>query len=343
LTLNELGWSPFFSEHLQAGLVPARVTEEQRSLWLVETGDNLELWATLPGKYRGDLPAVGDWVGLRGKVIEQMLPRRTRFSRHAAGERTKEQVIAANVDTVFVMTSLNRELNPARVERYLTSMWESGATPVVLLSKSDLVADAGEAVAAVQAIAPGVTVLAISSRTGVPLDALGPFLQPGKTVAFVGSSGVGKSTLINRLIGRDVQDTGAVREGDDKGRHTTTSRKIVLLPGGGLLLDTPGMRELQLWDAGNEGIIQAFPEIEALAAECRFRDCRHQNEPGCAVRAAVEAERLDPRRIESFQKLDKELQFAAIKQDAALRSARNKKWKTLHKAQREAYKHNPKS
>ncbi len=313
--------------------------EEQRGGWRVR-GEHVDTWATLSGSFRhraetrGELPAAGDWVGVRGAVIEHLFTRRSHFSRQAAGKRTAEQVIAANVDTLFVMTSLNRDLNVARLERYLTSVWESGATPVVLLSKSDLVDDPAGAVVAVETAAPAVTVVALRALDGTGLEALEKFLQPGHTVALVGSSGVGKSTLVNRLLGRAEQAVVAIREDDDRGRHATTSRRLIPLPGGALLLDTPGMRELQLWETGSsDSLERVFPEIEDLSAQCRFRDCKHESEPGCAVR-----ERADPRRLESFHKLGRELQFAARKQDAALEAAFKKKWKRTHKAMREFYR-----
>ena len=233
------------------------------------------------------------------------LPRRSRFSRRAAGDPTEEQIVAANVDTVFLVSGLDGDFNPRRIERYVFVAMESGAAPVVVLNKADLVQDRDARVAEVRALAPDVPVHAVSCRNPDTLDVLRHYLTLGHTGALLGSSGVGKSTIVNRLIGRDLLPTRDVRESDSRGRHTSTARQLVPLPGGGLLIDTPGMRELQLWDSG-EGMIGTFGDIEELAASCRFRDCRHRQEPGCAVRAGVAGGALSPGRLESYHKLQDE-------------------------------------
>jgi ribosome biogenesis GTPase len=263
-------------------------------------------WAGVPAGTLEELPAVGDWVAaapLRDEqkaVIEAVLPRRTAFTRSDPWSDA-EEVVAANVDTVLVVTAVGRDFNPRRLERYLAAAHESGADPVVLVNKADLEPDTA-AVSQAQAAAPGVPVHLVSAKAGTGLEQLAPYLVRGRTVALLGSSGVGKSTLANRLAGTDLA-TAEVRE-DERGRHTTTRRQLVPLPGGGLLLDTPGLRELQLSGADLD---ETFPEIAALAAECRFRNCSHTHEPGCAVRAAVEAGELPRERLESYVKLTAEL------------------------------------
>ncbi len=328
--------------------MPGRVIREHRGRYRVMT-EGGEVVGTASGRMRldalgkADLPGVGDWVALRppsadGRAyVQAVVPRRSAFRRRAAGEENVEQVLACNVDTVFLVSGLDHDFNPRRIERYVVLAWESGARPVVVLNKADLRDDVEECRRRIEALAPGVTVLAISTRDPQSLSVLAPYLRPGRTVGLLGSSGVGKSTLLNRLLGEDVQTTRAVREADQRGRHTTTSRHLFVLPSGALVIDTPGMRELQLWE-GDEGLAATFDDVEALAARCRFRDCSHEREPGCAVREAVAAGTLPADRLESFHKLKRELQHLAVKQDPGAQADERRRWRTIHKA---AKKHKP--
>ncbi len=353
ISLCDLGWDEFFEGEFgkngmhENGARPARVVEELKDAFRVyaEAGEFL---AEVAGRLRHaaqgreQLPAVGDWVVIaprehEGRArIQEVLPRRSKVSRKVAGRVASEQVIAANLDTIFMVSSLNRELNPRRIERYLAMVRESGASPVVLLTKADLCVDAAHLAAEVESVAIGVPVHVLSAVTGEGLDALGKYLCTGRTVALVGSSGVGKSTLINRLLGREALLTKPVREADDRGRHATTTRRLVMLPNGGMLIDTPGMRELQLWEA-ESGLERAFEDIATFGAECRFRNCGHRAEPGCAVRQAIESGELDAERLESFRKLERELEFLSRKLDAGLQSAEEKKWRKIHQAQKRNY------
>ncbi len=326
--LESLGWDPHFAALFEpygaAGLVPGRIVKQFREQCLAAVPAG-EMRVEVSGRFRhetearGDYPAVGDWVAVRSGggnrgVVDAVLPRRSVFARKAAGALTEAQIVAANVDTVFLVTGLDGNFNVSRIERYLTAAWESGAFPVVVLNKSDLRADLDAVVGDVERIALGVPVAAVSAREGSNLASLEAHLEPGKTIAFLGPSGVGKSTLINRLLGEERLPTGPVRADDSRGRHTTTHRELVVLPGGALLIDTPGMRELQLW-ADEDSLDRSFDDILGLAETCRFADCGHGLEPGCAVRAAIESGALEPRRFANYLKQKKELNYLALRQD----------------------------
>ncbi len=347
--LAALGWNALFeasfAEHAQRQSVPARVILEHQHIYRVQTAE-AERLATVAGglRYRAagrhEFPAVGDWVALRrpepGRraVIHAVLPRRSKFSRKVAGDETGEQVVAANIDTVFLMMGLDADFNVRRIERYLITAWDGGASPVVLLNKTDVCNDVAGRVREVEDVASGVPVLAISTRRDEQLAAIDPYLMPARTIALLGSSGVGKSTLVNRLVGHDRQRTREVRVADQKGRHTTTRRELVVLPGGALLIDTPGLRELQLWD-GSGGMSAAFEDIEALGAGCRFRDCRHDAEPGCAVKAAVAGGRLGADRLASFHLLLKEQAWLLDRQDEHAAQERKRQTRIISKVIRD--------
>lgn len=287
---------------------------------------------------RVDLPAVGDWVAMRRTrpdeaIVHALLPRRTKFSRRAVGAREDEQVISANIDVVFVVTGLDGDFNLRRIERYLTLAHESGADPVIVLSKSDLCANLSARLVEAAGIAGGAPVLAISALTPEGIAPVQPYIQHGTTVALLGSSGAGKSTLLNRLLGDEYMPTQAVRESDSRGRHTTTHRELIPLPQGGALIDNPGMRELQLW-ASQDSLDETFDDIASLAAACRFHDCIHASEPGCEVRAALEAGSLSAQRWASYEKLLAEIRYHEAKTDIHAAQARKQKWKAIHKAMR---------
>jgi ribosome biogenesis GTPase / thiamine phosphate phosphatase len=346
-SLQELGWNQFFEQACSntAGWRLARVTTEYKGHFQVQTAEG-NLLATVSGKLRhtiagtGEWPAVGDWVEvrceprtLRGR-IERVLARRSKLVRKAPGRQVQEQVLAANLDVVFIVSALNQDFNLRRMERYLAIAWDSGAQPVLLLNKADLCAQPEEVLREVEGAAPGVKVLLLSAETCAGVQDLRQIIAVGTTTAFVGSSGVGKSTIINRLLGDERVRTQPVRESDDRGRHTTTSRQMHFLPGGGIVIDTPGMRELGLWE-NSAGVERAFEDIQALAQECRFRDCTHATEPGCAVLEAIHHGELSVERLESLQKLEAELRFLERKVDMPAAIQEKDRWKKIHKAMRQ--------
>jgi ribosome biogenesis GTPase / thiamine phosphate phosphatase len=351
MSLKQLGWDSYFevlwSEHQLLGSVPARVVSQHRGLWRI-AGDFEERWAAPSGKMRAvpagnDWPAVGDWVvaeiaeGDKQAIIHTVLPRRSQFVRKIAGKRVSQQVIVANVDTAFIVVALDGDFNLRRVERYLAQGRESGATPVVLLNKADGCDELAARTAEVQQVSMGVSVLAMSARTGEGMGMLQPFLVSGRTVVLLGSSGAGKSTLVNRLLGHEHQQTQAIREKDSRGRHTTTARELLVLPGGAMVIDTPGLRELQLWDA-TEGVAETFADVDELAAQCRFGNCRHQDEPGCAVQAALTAGTLDSARLESRRKLEREQDFLVRKIDPEAKKEEKHRIKLQEREVRQKYR-----
>ena len=346
--LTELGWDDSFAEqftqYADQGLVPGRVAVQHRGAWDVLT-ERGALRCDIPGRLYNDaastaeLPVVGDWVAVAERpgedagTIQAVLPRRTRFSRKTAWQATEEQVLAANIDVVFLVSSVNEDLSLRRLERYLTLAWESGAQPVVVLTKVDLTDDRESALAEVGAIAVGAPVHGVSSVTGEGLDALRAYLRPGVTAALLGSSGVGKSTLVNTLAGEELLETKEIRS-DGKGRHTTVRRELIRLPTGALVIDTPGMRELQLWEA-DDGIDEAFEDVTALFGSCRFSDCAHESEPGCAIKEALDDGRLDRARWESYVKLQRELEHLERRLDHREQAAAKRRWKILSTQARE--------
>lgn len=350
--LRRWGWDDFFAacfqEHQAAGYVPARVTLEYNQFHRVQIGAS-DLLAEVAGRLkhaassRAELPAVGDWVALRpagqhGKpVINAVLPRRSKFARKTKGAKTEEQIVGANIDTLFLVTSLNQDFNPRRVERYLAIAWESGARPVILLTKTDLCPNVAALRDAIETVAQATPIHAICSLTGAGLEELQQYFYEGQTVALIGSSGVGKSTLINRLLGHEQQKVKAVRTHDERGQHATRHRELILLPTGGLVLDTPGMRELQLWGA-EEGIETTFEDIEELAAQCQFSDCQHQTEPRCQVRQALADGTLAPERFENYRKMQQELAYLVRRQDALVQHTERNRWKKLSRMAEERAK-----
>ncbi len=337
MTLDELGWNDYFAglyePYKDEVKIPARVTCEHKHLYhiLCEQG---EMIAEVSGKYlhetasRVDFPAVGDWVVIaprpdeRKATIHALLPRRSHFSRKAilAGGpaygpgKTEEQILAANIDSVFLVCGLDNDFNLRRIERYLSISWDSGAMPIIVLNKADLSEYIEQQIKEVEAIAFGIPIFAVSATENRGLDKLMTYISKGQTVAFLGSSGVGKSSIINGLLGEERLKVGALRESDGRGRHTTTYRELLLLPNGGIVIDTPGLRELQIW-TNEGGLEKVFADIEELALKCRFRDCTHNSEPGCAIQRSIQDGILEKKRYANYLKMQKELKYLKIRQD----------------------------
>ena len=349
----DAGWDEAFAPFAAGGRRPARVVAVHKETAIVRGDVSGDRAATVSGRFRfdalatSDFPAVGDWVALEPTdagaatddpaVIAAVLPRRTAFvrsaadaSRRTAGNLADEQVIAANVDIAFLVAGLDGDFNLRRLERYLAVAWSSGVTPVIVLNKAHIARHLEGRFVAVESVAPGVPVVVLSALTGDHVTDLGPYLVEGRTSVVLGSSGVGKSTLLNTLLGEQRQATSDVRDDDSRGRHTTTHRELFALPGGALLIDTPGIRSLEVAGA-DEGVDAAFDDIAELATQCRFSDCGHESEPGCAIRRAIAEGALDEGRIAGYQKLERELAYSARREDPRARAAEAKRWRQIHK------------
>lgn len=343
MDLEQIGWNPFFAKAWESGSsegqAPGRIAGARRgffTLWTAKGEIEAQARGGLVREEDADLrPVVGDWVVLTGEPlrVERVLPRFSKVSRKRPGEATREQVLAANVDVLFIVAGLDRDFNPRRLERYVSLVADSGAQPVLVLNKTDLCVDVPAAVAMAEAAAAGAPVLAVCAEDGSGVEALAEHLSTGRTGAFLGSSGAGKSALVNRLLGREERLVGAVRESDGRGRHTSVTRALIVLPAGGMLLDMPGLREVQPWEEAS--VVEAFDDVEALAAGCRFRDCTHHAEPGCCVREAIQAGELDASRLASYRSLRQEA--AALEQRKQERGAIDEK-RSQRRAQKESWR-----
>lgn len=352
MNLNDYGYNTFFENHFREysgnGYIPGRVAIQNKTNYIVYSAYG-ELSAEISGKFmfdaenKEDYPAVGDWVVMRHipdeqkAIIDKVLPRQTVFSRKEAGSKTERQILASNIDIVFIMTSLNHDFNLRRLERYMILSKESGAQPVIVLSKADVCDDIDTKIKETELIADGIPVHVLSSITHRGVDELKHYFDENKTIAVLGSSGVGKSTYINVLLGGETLKTLEISSYKDKGHHATTRRELILIPSGGMIIDTPGMRELQLWDGG-DGIENVFDDIEELISQCKFTDCRHNNEPGCAVKRAIKTGELDEKRYESYLKMKKEIRYFENRKDWKANFEEKKKWKKIHKQVKENYK-----
>lgn len=354
MDLYTLGWNDYFKAHANGNttnnLTPARVIQQHRERWVVQNTEGT-FSARISGRFRHQAdtadayPAVGDWVLIHGEtgadwvMIDTVLPRRSSFSRQAAGPSNQaiEQVVAANVDIVFLVMGLDGNFNLRRLERYLTVAWDSGATPEIVLNKTDLCHNLPERIDQVEQTAPAVTIHAVSAVIGENVDSLHASISAGKTAAFLGSSGVGKSSLINSLLGEERQLVHEVSDEHNQGRHTTTTRELIVLPRGGVVVDTPGMRELQLW-ADESSLGKTFEDIETLAEHCRFGNCTHLHEPGCAVHEAIQSGQLDQSRFDSYQKQLREIEYQQRRQSRTATQKEQEKWKKITKQMRNHYK-----